>query len=369
MLANYSHLTCAFNFIMYICTSCINKHVKGVNILKNRLLDTDVEIFQGSSDIDIIDGNDHAKKSQRNAQWFSEIFELTTKNSQAALKYDGNCLRAWFIENPQHILNTDLENNEDVLKLYFTQMISSDLKRATIVRHKDSVKKILKAMSLANPFTENSLFGDWLKAALKVKPAAQKQAEGMDHKSLARINEKLSNDCPLQLRNKLIFNIAFDALLRATEVCAIKIEHVDFKTETVYIPSSKTDQTGQGEYLYLSDTTMVLIKEWIDLLDVKTGYLLRSLSPLKHIRKAPLKYRTVLDAFRSASVLTGKEYGFFTGHSGRVGGAITLAESGASLFDIQRAGRWANPAMPVLYTKKASAKLTGMGKIATGIGR
>ena len=354
---------------MYIYTSCINKHIKGVNVLENRLLDTDIEIFQGSSDINIIGGNEHAKKSQRNAQWFSEIFELTTKNSQAALKYDGNSLRAWFNENPQHVLNTDLENNEDVLKLYFTQMIESDLKRATIVRHKDSVNKILKAMSLANPFVENSLFGDWLKAALKVKPAAQKQAEGMDHKSLAMINENLSNECPLEFRNKLIFNIAFDALLRASEVCAIKIEHIDFNTETVYIPSSKTDQTGQGEYLYLSDTTISLIKQWIPLLKRKTGYLLRSLSPKKDIRNAPLKYRTILDAFRAASVLAGKEYGFFTGHSGRVGAAITLAEKGASLFDIQRAGRWANAAMPVVYTRKASARLTGMGKISKDLGR
>jgi integrase len=338
-------------------------------MLETRLTKTDNDFIQRTGEVDIVAQRVFEKKSQRNAEWFSEIFELTTKNSQAALKYDGNCLRAWFNENPQYILNTDLENNEDVLKLYFTHMINSDLKRATIVRHKDSVNKILKAMSLANPFIENSLFGDWLKAALKVKPAAQKQAEGMDHKSLAMINENLSNECPLEFRNKLIFNIAFDALLRASEVCAIKIEHIDFNTETVYIPSSKTDQTGQGEYLYLSDTTINLIKQWIPLLKRKTGYLLRSLSPKKDIRNAPLKYRTILDAFRFASILAGKEYGFFTGHSGRVGGAVTLAEAGASLFDIQRAGRWANAAMPVRYTKKASARLTGMGKIAKGLGR
>ena len=338
-------------------------------MLETTLTEIEPEPFQDVNDLAIIGQHEDARKSERNAEWFSEIFELTTKNSQVALKYDSNCLKAWLNENPGKILNTNLENNEDVLKLYFTEMIDSDLKRATIVRHKASIKKLLKAMSLANPLMESSLFGDWLKAALNVKPAAQKQAEGMGHESLKLINSKLSNDCPMQLRDKLIFNISFDGLLRSSEVCGIKIEHVDFNTETVFIPSSKTDQTGKGEYLYLSSTTIALIRYWISLLKVKSGYLLRSLSPKKDIRNSPLKYRTVLDAFRSASVLADKEYGFFTGHSGRVGGAVTLAESGASLFDIQRAGRWANAAMPVLYTRKASARLTGMGKIAKDLGR
>jgi len=313
--------------------------------------------------------NQHAENAERNAKWFAEIFALTTKNSQDALKYDGNCLKAWLDKNPDLILNTDLINNEDVLKQYFTEMIDSELKRSTIVRQKTSIKKLLKGMMLANPFTDNSLFNDWLKLALNKKPSAKKQAQDMGNKSLEIINSKLSNDCPLDLRNKLILNIAFDALLRAEEVCAIKIEHIDFSAETLFIPSSKTDKKGEGEYLFLSNTTLTLIGVWLALLDVKNGYLLRSLSPKKHIRNAPIKYRTVLDAFRSASVLAGKEYGYYTGHSGRVGAAVTLAESGATLFDIQRAGRWASEHMPAVYTKKASAKLTGMGKVAKQLGR
>lgn len=310
-----------------------------------------------------------ARNSERNTKWFSEIFDLIPKNSQAALRYDSNCLKAWLRENPSHQLNNNIENNEDVLKLYFQQMIDSDLKRATIVRHKASIKKLLKVMSLANPLMESSLFGDWLKVALNVKPASQKQAEGMDNHSLSMLNIKLKNSCAMGFRNKLIFNISFDALLRASEVCAIKVEHIDFNTETIFIPSSKTDQSGKGEYLYLSGTTLALIREWTTTYSIHSGYLLRSLSPNKNVRSSPLKYRTVLDAFRSASTLVGKHYGFFTGHSGRVGGAITLAEQGASLFEIQRNGRWANSTMPVLYTKRASAKITGMGRVSKNLGR
>ena len=358
---------------MYTYTVCINVHVlfKVYGMLESTI-DNDsqlADIDSNPSSLEMAEQHQRARSAKRNTQWFAEIFALIPKNSQAALQYDGNCLKAWLAENPDMILNTSLENNEDVLKCYFTEMLNSDLKRATIARHKSSVKMLLNVMVLANPFTENSLFAKWLREALKQKPAAQKQANDMSHHSLAMINGKLSNDCPLALRDKLIFNLAFDALLRATEVCNIKIEHIDFMTETVFIPESKTDQAGVGEYLYLTGTTMNLIKLWTSRLDVKTGYLLRCLSPSRNIRKAPIKYRTVLDAFRSASVLAGKTYGFFTGHSGRVGGAVTLAESGASLLDIQRAGRWANAAMPAAYTKKASAKLTGMGKIAESLGR
>lgn len=341
----------------------------GGHMLENTLGHNVDELDTGNNSLDTAKQRQHAESVERNRQWFTEIFALIPKNSQAALEYDGNCLKAWLAENPTLILNDDLYNNEDVLKQYFTEMIESELKRATIVRHKASVKMLLSVMNLANPFTQSSLFNKWLGQALKQKSGAQKQAESMGIDALNLINEKLSNDCPLQLRNKIILNIGFDALLRASEICAIKIEHIDFASNTVFIPSSKTDQEGQGEDLHLTNTTLALISQWIVMLPKKTGYLLRSLSPKKHIRNAPLQYRTVLDTFRSASVLAGKEYGYFTGHSGRVGGAVTLAESGASLLDIQRAGRWANATMPAAYTKKASAKLTGMGNIAEKLGR
>ena len=53
-----------------------------------------------------------------------------------------------------------------------------------------------------------------------------------------------------------------------------------------------------------------------------------------------------------------------TPHSGRVGGAVSLAEDGATLPELQLAGGWNSPEMPGHYTKQASVKRGGMAKLS-----
>ena len=53
--------------------------------------------------------------------------------------------------------------------------------------------------------------------------------------------------------------------------------------------------------------------------------------------------------------------GFISGHSLRVGSAVSLAQAGASVVDMQVAGRWKSSQMPVRYAK---AELAERGAIA-----
>ena len=53
--------------------------------------------------------------------------------------------------------------------------------------------------------------------------------------------------------------------------------------------------------------------------------------------------------------------GFISGHSLRVGSAVSLAQAGASVVDMQVAGRWKSSQMPAHYAK---AELAERGAIA-----
>ena len=53
--------------------------------------------------------------------------------------------------------------------------------------------------------------------------------------------------------------------------------------------------------------------------------------------------------------------GFISGHSLRVGSAVSLAQAGASVVDMQTAGRWKSSQMPAHYAK---AQLAERGAIA-----
>ena len=52
---------------------------------------------------------------------------------------------------------------------------------------------------------------------------------------------------------------------------------------------------------------------------------------------------------------------FISGHSLRVGSAVSLAKAGASVVDLQVAGRWKNSQMPAHY---ARAEMAERGAIA-----
>ena len=52
--------------------------------------------------------------------------------------------------------------------------------------------------------------------------------------------------------------------------------------------------------------------------------------------------------------------GFISGHSLQVGSAVSLAQSGATLVNMQTAGRWGETKLPAHYAK---AKLVERGEV------
>ena len=58
--------------------------------------------------------------------------------------------------------------------------------------------------------------------------------------------------------------------------------------------------------------------------------------------------------------------GRVSGHSLRVGSAISLARAGASLVELQQAGRWKSPAMPALYTRGEAARRGPVARLRHG---
>ena len=64
---------------------------------------------------------------------------------------------------------------------------------------------------------------------------------------------------------------------------------------------------------------------------------------------------------KSPSTIAAGVEGFISGHSLRVGSAVSLAQAGASVVDMQNAGRWKSPQMPAHYAK---AELAERGAVA-----
>ena len=52
-----------------------------------------------------------------------------------------------------------------------------------------------------------------------------------------------------------------------------------------------------------------------------------------------------------------------SGHSLRVGAAQSLVENGASLVDLQVAGRWKSPSMPAYYVRNQEASRGAVARL------
>ena len=149
-----------------------------------------------------------------------------------------------------------------------------------------------------------------------------------------------------------------DCLLRISEVVAVNVG--DIKGSTLHLKASKTDQEGRGEALYICESTRRVIKRYLRKAEIERGALFRRVRFRQHLGKGRLSTKRVREAIKRWAAEAGVE-GFISGHSLRVGSAVSLARAGASVVDMQTAGRWKSADMPAHYAK---AELAERGAIA-----
>jgi site-specific recombinase XerD len=160
------------------------------------------------------------------------------------------------------------------------------------------------------------------------------------------------------LRDAVMIRLMSDCLLRISEVVAVDVE--DIKGKVLAVGSSKTDPEGRGENLYICDQTRRVLKRYRKMGDISEGALFRRIRRGDHIHDERLTAHSARRIIKKRAADAGVE-GFISGHSLRVGSAVSLAKAGASVVDMQVAGRWKSAQMPAHYAK---AELAERGAIA-----
>jgi integrase len=108
---------------------------------------------------------------------------------------------------------------------------------------------------------------------------------------------------------------------------------------------SKEDQESKGETLFVGPPTMQAIDRYRDTGRIEKGALFRRVRRGGHVTSDRLGVEGARIAIKARARAAGVE-GFISGHSLRVGSAVSLARAGASVVDMQVAGRWKSPQMP-----------------------
>lgn len=160
-------------------------------------------------------------------------------------------------------------------------------------------------------------------------------------------------------RDSAMIRLMSDCLLRVSEVVSVNCEH--FKQNTLIVQRSKTDQEGSGVALYVTSDTSKAITLYREKAEITEGALFRPIRRGGHIQTSRLSDVSARQIIKKRTADAGVD-GFISGHSLRVGSAVALAQAGASVVEMQIAGRWKSSQMPAHYAKSELAERGAIAK-------
>ena len=251
---------------------------------------------------------------------------------------------------------------DGLLATYITGLHHQDKSPATIALVVAAVKWTASKsrIDVVGEITQRTLAG----IRREGKARGRGQVEGIVWSEVDRVCAFAESDNSIAgLRDAALIRLMSDCLLRVSEAVAVNCG--DFKKNTLLIAFSKTDQEGRGEALYVGDSTLKLIRRYWSKAGIKQGALFRRIRRGDNVtseRLTPTSARRIIKARAEAAGVNG----FISGHSLRVGSAVSLAQAGASVVDMQTAGRWKDPKMPSHYAKAELAERGAMARFRYG---
>lgn len=165
------------------------------------------------------------------------------------------------------------------------------------------------------------------------------------------------------LRDAALLAVMSDGLLRISEAAALGVADVNPAHDgagTLLLARSKTDQQAEGSVLYLRAVTLRRISAWTEAAGIDSGPLFRRIRKGGRVEATSLTVQSIRAIIQRWAKVAGVS-GRVSGHSLRVGAAQSLVSAGATLPELQQAGRWLSPEMPAHY---ARGLLAGQGAVA-----
>ena len=248
--------------------------------------------------------------------------------------------------------------SDALLANYITSLHETGKSPATIGQVLAAVKWQLKHQSqevINFPITQSTLAG----IRREGRDRGRGQVDGLIWQDVERVCVYAETEGTLTgLRDAAMIRLMSDCLLRISEVVAVNVG--DLKERTLTVRSSKTDQEGAGETLYVCDATRKVLKHYQERAEIDSGAMFRHIRRGDHIQPTRLHPHSARRIIKKRVADAGVD-GFISGHSLRVGSAVSLAQAGATVVDMQVAGRWKSSQMPAHYAK---AELAERGAIA-----
>ena len=238
---------------------------------------------------------------------------------------------------------------------------------ATVRRYISSIATVHKAAGERSPL-EHVTVRRALQRMYRRKGRRQAQVQGLTWALRQRLMEA-AGDRVIDVRNRALLAVAYDAMLRRSELVALQV--VDVKIErdgsaSLLVRRAKNDPDGGGTMLYLHLDSVKLVRTWLRASGIAGGPLFRSMRKDGAVG-GKLDASQVPRIYRAMAECAGLPAQFvrrLSGHSPRVGAAQDMIASGIGIPAIMQAGRWKSAQMVQRYGARLLAQRNGAAQLA-----
>ena len=261
------------------------------------------------------------------------------------------------------------------VEAYLTERAGS-VHRNTLAIDRWAIGRVSRAAGCPDPTSDERL-KDTFAALVRAKVQAEEtteQASALRELHLDQLVE-MWRESPLLVcrRDLALLVVAYETLLRASEVARIRCSHLRISsdgTAILTIPITKTNHSGEPDKAPLSRQGVRVLLDYLTAAGRKLEgdqYLFGKVT--KHNNAAyvsgPLSVDTVENIFARAWKALGLEtLGIprWSGHSARVGASQDLAAEGYNTLEIMQAGRWTSERMVIRYCRDILAGESAMAR-------
>ena len=199
----------------------------------------------------------------------------------------------------------------------------------------------------------------WSDIRGKDSPRERRRTDGLTWVEVERVCTVAGSSGTLAgLRDAAMISLMSDCLLRISEAVAVNVE--DIGEEGLQIHRDE-----RSDVLYICEWTRQLIIRYRRKSGIASGALFRRIRFQNHVTEDRLGVKGAREAIRRRATEAGVTSSI-SGHSLRVGSAVSLVEAGATVKEVQQAGGWQGPTMPARYVREAPAEQSPVERYKDG---
>ena len=275
---------------------------------------------------------------RRLAAYLASAGTAVSVHTARAWRADVGIFCAWCVRDGREALPADAAT-----VVAFMDAMARSRSPATVCRYVSSVSALHRVLGADNPAATASV-----KRALK-RLRRRGEAPGRAVQALTwalcqRLIEA-SVDRLIDARNRALLAVAYDTLLRRSELVALEVDGLSVKADgsaTLRLRGAKPDGPPAPETVALARDTLAHVERWLKRAGIHQGRLFRSVP--KHGRPGlslhPSQIPRIYKAMARRAGLAPEAVDGISAHSTRVGALQDMIADGVELPELLRAGRW-----------------------------